>query len=184
MPRRSNVEKLSPELRAKLNELLSNPNVTQAQVADMVNEWAGEDVVSKSGVNRYAAQMAKFTERSRQALQVANAFINKFGTDTGNVLGKVINEQIRLIAFDLVTGIEEVRESGAEDAAQMAADMMLKISKAINELEKAEKLNFERSEAIRKATLAEAAAAVEKSAKGAGLSPETVDQFKKQILGL
>jgi hypothetical protein len=187
MGQKSAVDKLPEKLRTKLIEMLQNPAVTQAEVADAINEEAGEPLVSTSSVNRYAQRMKKFAEKNRQAKEVADAYIEKFGADNRNKIGKVLNEQIRLAAFDLLGELEDMKESKDVDL-ELITDILHKLSKSLAELERAEKLTAERSETIRKATLAEAAEIVEQAAKTAekpdGLTQETVDKIKKQILGL
>jgi hypothetical protein len=122
-------------------------------------------------------------EKNRQAKEIADAYIDKYGTDNRVKLGKVVNEQIRLAVFDLIGEIEEV-SADPEIKKTEIADMLYKLSRGLKELEAAEKLNAERTESIRKATLAEAAAAVEETAKSDGLTAETIEKIKKQILGL
>lgn len=184
MATRSAAERLPDELRKRLIELLQEPSVTQQAVADIINAEAGEPVISKSAVNRYAKKMERFAEKNRQARQVAEAYLEKIGGDTRNQLGKVVNEQIRLMAFDLIGEIEDMKENGQAVGIDVLTDLIFKVSKGLKELEQAEKLNAERSDAIRKAALSEAVAAVETTAKSNGLSAETVDRIKKQILGL
>lgn len=185
MPPRSNVDKLPQELRVKLHELLQDPNITRQAVADIINSEAGVELVSTSGVNRYAAKMSRFADKNRQARQVADAYLERVGGDTRNQLGKVVNEQIRLMAFDLITEVEELKEAGSKDIShEVIIDLIFKVSKGLKELEQAEKLNAERSQEIRKSALADAAQAVEQTAKSNGLSAETVDRIKRQILGL
>ena len=48
MGQKSCVDRLSPELREKLLELLNNPAVTQAEIVDAINAEAGEPLISKS----------------------------------------------------------------------------------------------------------------------------------------
>jgi len=98
-------------------------------------------------------------------------------------MGKVINEQIRLAAYDLMLEIDEIKEKPEIDATALT-DILLKVSKSLREIEQAEKLNAERTATIRKDTLEEAAKAVEATAKSDGLSADTIDKIKKQILGL
>lgn len=184
MATRSAAERLPEDLRRRLLELLQDPAVTQQAVADIINAEAGELVISKSAVNRYAKKMERFAEKNRQARQVAEAYLERTGGDTRNQLGKVVNEQIRLMAFDLIGEIEDMKENGQAVDIDTLTDLIFKVSKGLKELEQAEKLNAERSEAIRKAALADAAEAVEATAKTDGLSTETVDRIKKQILGL
>jgi hypothetical protein len=183
MGQKSAVDRLPENLRNKLLEMLRNPAVTQAEIADAINEEAGEKLVSTSSVNRYARRMQRFSEKNRQAKEVADAYIEKFGAEDRNKLGKVVNEQIRLAAFDLMSEIEEIKQSDEFNALGIT-EILYKVSRALKELEQAEKLNAERSVTIRKATLAEAAEIVEQNAKTGGLTSETVEKIKKQILGL
>lgn len=184
MGQKSAIDRLSPELREKLIEHLQNPAVTQLEIVDLINKEAGESVVSKSSVNRYKLKLDRFSEKSREAREVADAYVEKFGESNRNKLGKVANEYIRLMVFDLITDLEELK--GSEDAIdpKVISDIIYKVSRAIKDLEQAEKLNAERSEEIRQAALKEAVAVVEQNAKLTGLSAETVDKIKKQILGL
>jgi hypothetical protein len=183
MGQKSAVDRLPEKLRNRLIEMLHNPAITQTEIADAINDEAGEPLVSRSSVNRYARRMKRFAEKNRQAKEVADAYIEKFGAEDRNKLGKVVNEQIRLAAFDLISEIDELKESGQMDP-ELITEIIFKVSRGLKDLEQAEKLNAERSETIRKATLAEAAEIVEQNAKSDGLSVETVEKIKKQILGL
>ena len=183
MGQKSAVDRLPEKLRNKLLEMLHNPAVTQAEITDAINGEAGEPLLSRSSVNRYAQRMKKFAEKNRQAKEVADAYIEKYGAESRNKLGRVVNEQIRLAAFDLMSEIEELKNSPEFNALGIT-EILYKVSRSLRELEQAEKLNAERSEAIRKATLAEAAEIVERNARSGGLTVETVEKIKKQILGL
>ena len=57
MGQKSSIDKLAPELRSKLIELLQNPSVTQKEIVELINAEAGKNVVSKSSVNRYKLRM-------------------------------------------------------------------------------------------------------------------------------
>ena len=183
MSRKSAVDRLPEALRAKLIDLLHNPAVTQKEIVDVINEEAGEPLVSRSSVNRYAQRMKKFAEKNRQAREVADAYIEKYGAEDRNKLGKVVNEQIRLTAFDLISEIEELKESGELKPGDIT-EIIFKVSRSLKDLEQAEKLNAERSETIRKAAMSEAAAIVERTVKSDGLTAETIEKIKKQILGI
>jgi len=180
---KSSIDKLPKKLRALLLEMLNNPACTQAQIVEAVNDEAGERLLSTSAMNRYAQKMRRFTERTAQARNLAEMYLERCGADSRNKLGKVINEQIRLAAYDLMLEIDEIK-SKADVSDSELADILLKVSKSLREIEQAEKLNAERTESIRRDTLAEAAEAVEASAKSNGLSAETIGIIKKQILGL
>ena len=183
MGRKSSIDKLTKEQRAMLAEMLNDPACTLAQIAQAVNDNAGERVLSASAMQRYKKRMDGFQTRVLQARSVAEMYLERCGADSRNKLGKVINEQIRLAVFDLMLEIDEIKAKGETSDAALA-DIFLKVSKSLREIEQAEKLNAERTESIRRDTLAEAAEAVEASAKSSGLSAETIGIIKKQILGL
>ena len=183
MGRKSTVDRLDKKLREKLREMIADPATTQAQIVDAINAEAGIPLLSKSAMNRYAQRMKNFAEKNRQAKEIADAYIDKYGNDSRVKLGKVVNEQIRLAVFDLIGEIEEVKND-PEIKSPAIADMLYKLSRGLKELESAEKLNAERTEDIRKTVLAEAAQAAERTAKSSGLSGDTIDKIKKDILGL
>ena len=183
MGQKSAVDRLPKHLLEKLIEMLRDPACTQAWIADVINAEAGTQLVSTSSVNRYAQKMKRFAEKNRQAKEIADAYIEKYGSDDRQKLGKVINEQMRVAIFDLMGEFDEIR-ADPEIKGTEAADMLYKISRGLKELEQAEKLNAERTESIRKATLAEAAEIVEKEAKSAGLDAAALDIIKRKILGI
>jgi hypothetical protein len=174
MGQKSAVDKLPQALREKLITMLHEPAITQAEIVDAINAEAGEPLLSKSSMNRYAQRMKKFAEKNRQAREVADACLDRYGADTSDKLGKVVNEQTRLAVFDLMGEFEELKDD-PEAKATDAADMLCKLSRGLRELEQAEKINAERTETIRKAAIAEAADVAATEAKSAGLSAELVD---------
>lgn len=180
MGQKSAVDRLPEGLRKKLIELLNRPDVTQLEIVDVINAEAGEPLISKSSLNRYAARMKKFAEKNRQAREVAEAYLEKYGSDTRNKLGKVVNEQIRLVAFDLISELEELKESKDVDPKLMT-EVIFKVSRGLKELEQAEKLNAEREDAIRELILKETAAKVEAVGKKKGVSKEAMETILAEV---
>jgi Protein of unknown function (DUF3486). len=183
MGQKSSIDRLPDDLRKKLIELLNDPAVTQAEIVDLINTEAGEDLLSKSSLNRYAQKMKRFSEKNRQAKEVADAYLDKFGAEGRNKLGKVVNEQIRLIAFDLVTDLDDLKESGKSDP-QLITDVIFKVSRGLKDLEQAEKLNADREQEIRTRVLAEAVEKVDSIGRRDGISTETMAEIRKELLGL
>jgi hypothetical protein len=183
MGQKSAIDRLPESLRNKLLEMLHNPAVTQLEIVDAINDEAGESLVSKSSLNRYAQRMKRFSEKSRQAREVADAYIDKYGATDRNKLGKVVNEQIRLAVFDLIGEIEEIKDDPKMNALGIT-EILYKLSRGLRELEQAEKLNADRTEEIKKSVLAEAVEVVEKEAKSAGLDEAALNIIKRKILGL
>lgn len=184
MGQKSSIDRLPPELREKLIELLQNPAITQKEIVDEINKAAGETVVSKSGVNRYKLRMDRFAAKSREAREVADAYIEKYGTENRNKLGKVVNEYIKLMVFDLTTELEELKDSDGEIKPEDLADIIYKVSRAIKELEHAEKLNAQREAEIKAAVQKETAEKVETVCKQNGVSKDTMDMVLKEVFNI
>lgn len=184
MGQKSSIDRLPPELREKLIELLQNPAVTQKEVVELINGEAGETVVSKSSVNRYKLRMDKFAAKNRQAREVADAYLEKYGADNRNKLGKVTNEYIRLMAFDLITDIENLRDTENEIKPDDLSDIIYKVSRAIKELEQAEKLNAQREAEIKAEVQKETAEKVETVCKQKGVTAETKEAILAEIFSI
>ena len=75
MGQKSCVDRLSPELREKLLELLNNPAVTQAQIVDAINAEAGEPLISKSSLKRTGrrVKLPTRTWKSTEATRAINS---------------------------------------------------------------------------------------------------------------
>lgn len=183
MGQKSAVDKLPKKLRAKLIKMLQDPACTQIQIADAINAAAGETLISKSSVNRYAQRMKTFSEKNRQAKEVAELYLEKYGGEDRNKLGRIVNEQVRLVAFELISELDELKEK-KKIKPQGVTEIIFKVSRGLRDLEMAEKLNAERAEGIRKATLEAAAKIVEKSGRQDGVSAKTIEKIKKEILGV
>ena len=184
MGQKSSIDKLAPELRSRLIELLQNPSVTQKEIVELINAEAGENVVSKSSVNRYKLRMDKFAAKTREAREVADAYIEKYGTESRNKLGKVVNEYIKLMVFDLTTELEELKDSDGEIKPEDLADIIYKVSRAIKELEQAEKLNAQREAEIKAAVQKETAEKVETVCKQKGVSKESMDMILREVFNI
>lgn len=184
MAARSSIDRLTPELRARLHALLDDPAVTQQQVAAAVNEAAGATVVSKSAVNRYAVQMKRFAERNRQARELAAAYLERAGADGQQKMSEVLIHQLRALTFDLMLRLQDLQE-GLGDAPEAEvigkiADLVMRAGRTIRDTEAATDRSTER----RRRLLQEAAAQAGSAAQEAGISQSTVDTIRERILGL
>ena len=183
MGQKSAIDKLPKRLREKLIKMLQDPACTQIQIADAINTAAKEPVISKSSVNRYALRMKTFAEKNRQAKEVAELYLEKFGGEGRNKLGKIVNEQVRLVAFELISELDELK-AAEKIKPQGITEIIFKVSRGLRDLELAEKLNAERAEDIRKTALEDAAKIAEKSARQDGVAKKTIEKIKKEILGV
>lgn len=184
MGQKSSIDRLLPDLREKLIELLQNPSVTQIEVVNTINEAAGENVVSKSGVNRYKMRMDRFAAKTKEAREVAATYIEKVGADSRNRMGKLANEQLRIMVFDLLLELEDAKAGGEELKPELVTDILFKTSRAMKELEQAEKLNAERTEELRSQILKETAEKVETTCKQKGVTEDAMKAIMSEVFGI
>lgn len=184
MGRKSTVDLLPPSLKDKLLSLLAKPEVTQQEITDIINEEAGETVVSKSAVNRYAQKMEEFSRKNREATAIAKVYLQQVEDGTGNTLGKVAIEQLRMIVFDLLMGIDQMPKDATDPEGLMNLTTGInKVAKALRDLETASETNAKMEEQI-KARTAIVAEEVEQTVKSSGLSDRAVEEIKAKILGI
>ncbi len=174
----STVDLLPDDIRSQLQELLRDPRVTQLETTRRINavleEEGRPERLSKSSVNRYAVRMEEVGKKLRQSREVAKMWIGRLGAEPQGEVGKLLNEMVRTLAFDLVM---DMSEEGAVVEPKMIKDLAFGIEK----LEKAASENVKREEEIRRkereAAKNEAVDALEHIADEA-----TIKEFRKRFL--
>lgn len=175
MGQKSSVRRLPPELRDEIDAMIRDGRATIDELVDYLEEQGAE--ISRSAMGRYKQTMEASLKRYREAQEVAAGWVTKLGEDQRGDVGRLIAEMLKTVAFQTLAGM------GDEDAAAKPMDIML-LAKAIKDLEGSGKLSLEREIRVRQETAKQAVAAVEKVAKGAGLSAETIEHFRAGILGV
>lgn len=182
----SSIDLLPDEVRDQLNDLLRDRKITQKDAVEQINQILKEmkhpDRLSKSAVNRYAMRMEKVGRRMRESREMASIWIDKFGAQPQGRVGNLINEMLRTLSFDISLILQEGHID--EETAPAIVDMLKDLALTTMRLEKAANLNVEREKEIRTQALEEAAAGAEKIAKKGGLSAATVQEIRKEILGI
>lgn len=193
----SSVELLPAGVRRQLQAMLDDPRCTQLQAVDRVNAVLAElrasgdpealdpacpEALSKSAVNRYDLQMRDVGERLRQSREVADRWINKLGASPQGRVGNLINEILRTLSFDATLYMQEQRLD--EESAPAVVGMLKDLALTSMRLEKAANLNVEREREIRKQATEAAATVAEKTLVNQGMSRESIDTIKREILGI
>lgn len=181
MARPSTIEQLPTDVLEKLQELLRDPRVSQLQATDEINAilertQAGASV-SKSAVNRYAKRMEKVGARLRESREVAKMWIGQFGAAPQGEVGKLLNEVIRNLAFETTMHLAD----GEEPADPK---LLSTLALAVQRLEASATDNLKRDAEIKRQAATEAAEAAAKSMTRQGMSKDTVDAIKRDILGI
>jgi hypothetical protein len=181
----SSIDLLPEDIKSRLQELLRDPRVTQLAATAKINEiLAAEghpDRLSKSSVNRYDLQMREAGARLRQSREVAGMWIGKLGAAPQGQVGNLVNEILRTLAFDLSLKLQETDLTA--DSIPEVIEMLRGLSLSAMRLEKAASENVKREEEIRKQALTKAAERVAGTGKKLGITQETIDTIRKDILG-
>ncbi|MDP0029430.1 DUF3486 family protein, partial [Glaesserella parasuis] len=122
-------------------------------------------------------RMEKMASKIRNAREVAEIWTKQFGEAPQSDIGKIVMEMVKNIAFETSIRLGE-QEGGIEPK-----DLAL-LSSALQRLEQAESLSYERERKIRKEVIEQAAKAVEESGTQAGLSLEDVTKMVKAVYGI
>lgn len=189
MARPSSVELIPEDLLKELNALLADPRVSQIDAVKRINAILieqGEDPLSKSAVNRYAVRMNEVGKRLQERHAVADMWIAKFGRVPEGQLGQLITQMVQSLAFDASLAMSE-GQFDPDDMPGMVT-MLKELATTVNRLEMASSRNAKREADIRaderERAADEAAQTVESVAVSKGLSRETIDDIKSQILGI
>lgn len=180
--RASKVDLLPPNIKTQLAMMLRDKQYSQteilAEINDLIRDCGLPDtaLLSKTGLNRYASRMEKMGAKIRQGREMAEIWAKQFGDAPQSDIGKMLMEMVKNIAFETSLGLSE---DGTADPKSIAL-----LSSAIQRLEQAESLSYERERKIRKEVAQLAAETAEKVVTQAGLSADTVRTIKEQILGI
>ena len=178
--RRSKIQLLPPDVKGQLDALLRDGRMTQQDILREVNALAkeiGVEPISSSGLNRYATRMESVGARIREAREVSEVWVSKLGTEPTGEVSKILLETVKTIAFDSVMKFSEMDEP-------MPPKLIKELAIGIERLEKATELNQKRELELRKQITQEAAEMAEKSMTNKGMTRDTIDTIKREILGL
>jgi hypothetical protein len=121
--------------------------------------------------------MEEVGQRLRQSRQVAEMWIGKLGAEPQGKVGHLLNEIVRTLAFETAMHFAE-----GEDPIDPKSLKELAI--AVHRLEQAAGDAVKREQEIRKQEREKAAVAVSETAKKAGVSPETIERIRRDVLGM
>ena len=182
--RQSSIDRLPEDILDKLQELLRDPRVTQLDATRRINEILEDEGrperLTKSAVNRYDLRMRDAGEKLRQSREVAKMWIGKLGAAPQGQVGNLVNEILRTLAFDLSLKLQDADLN--EETLPGVIDQVKSLALAVQRLEASSTLNVKRETEIRKQALEAAAEAVGESASQQGVSQETIERIRRDVL--
>jgi hypothetical protein len=132
-------------------------------------------IPSKSAFNRYSIKLAALSRRLDETRDIANQLAKSFDAESSDNLTILAAEAIKTLVFELVTA---GGESGFDPKGAKA------MADALRSASQAQTVSTTRRQRVEKEFAAGAAAAVDKVAKAKGLTAETAEAIKAQILGV
>lgn len=181
--RASKVDLLPAEIQRELNALLSNKRHSQADIRAAINELIDKNglpddlKLSRSGLNRYAADMETAGAKIREMNAIAEQWTGQIDIEKSGETSKLLIQIVRSLAFDVVLKMQN--GDGKIDPKGLK-----ELSMAIEKLEKAATESNKREQEIRRQFAAEAADAVTEELRGQdGMSEELERSIRRILLG-
>ncbi|MBP2843755.1 DUF3486 family protein [Pseudomonas sp. PNP] len=170
MPPRSKVAALPPEVKAWLDQSLVESNFSGYELLSAELESRGYSI-GKSALHRYGSEFEDKLAALKMSSEQAKAVVQAAPDDEG-----AVNEALmRLVQEHLFKLLMATNDENQID--------LPKVAKAVAELGRASVVQAKWKTEVR--ARAEAAAnQVEKIAKKGGLSAKTVDEIRREILGV
>ncbi len=177
-----------PGVKAKIDELAQNKALTQEQITQAANAYAeavGEAPVGKSTVNRYLMSFNEVMQKREESTLVVKQWINRMGDIPDGDYGRAMVEILRTLSFDLSIAASQ---KGLGDDLPGTVKMVKDLSMMVERVERAATINEKRVQVIEKSATEKAMQrAVDQAiatAKQAGVSKETRDKIRREVLGM
>lgn len=185
----SGLERLPPEcdeIIAWANEQLRDRSRTQIEIyaefydkmQALQRESHGElefIIPSRKSLNRYSIKLASLSRRLDETREIANQLAKSFDAEASDNLAILAAEAIKTLVFELVTA---GGEAGFDPKGAKA------MADALRSATMAQNVSTLRRQKVETEFASNAAKAVDRVAKAKGLTAETADAIKAQILGV
>lgn len=185
MPRPSRIDSFPAHLREQLDQLLASPECSDLEATAQLNAWLAEECpqeepVGKSQVNRRGQKVRAASEKLRQSREIATAIVADLGAAPQSDTGKLLNEMVRSLVFDLMLKLQQ-SEITSENLGQLVGASK-ELALTLQRLEAASTDNVKRDAEIRKQAREQAAEDVGAEAKRLGVSKDTCNALIDTLL--
>lgn len=132
-------------------------------------------IPSRTAFNRFSIKLAFMTRRMEETREIAGAIASRFDAKASDDLTLIAAEAIKTLVWEVLT-----------DAGQSGIDPKgaVNLANALRAAAQAQGISTKRREAVEKNFAADVDKAVGIVAKAKGLTVETVEAIKSQILGI
>lgn len=176
MPRTSTIKRLPPGIKEAIDDRLKAGIPLDDIVAAV--RGLGADV-SRSAVGRYKQEFDKVGERLLRSREISAVFVEKLGAAPEGKQGRLIQELMQTVVFDLLL------KTGSDDGdIALDPEAIMFLARSIKDLASAEKTSADRELQIRKQLVKDAADAGAKAGASLGLTAAGQAAIRAGILGI
>lgn len=162
-------------------EQLKRRKLTQTEILEQLNlrlKRKGLRSISKSSFGRAAVRLMRMASRLEETREIASVLATKLDAAGGEDLTLLLGETIKTLVYEMLEHAGELQADGA------AAEMMMNFARALKFSEESRRITADTRTKVEREFKKTATAAVDEAAKVRGLTQETADAIKAQILGL
>lgn len=182
--RANKVDLLPENIRSQLHEMLRDKRNNQQDIREAINALIDEHnlpddlKLSRSGLNRYATKIEAVGTHLRDMREMTTALTAQLGDKPQGETTKIILELARSQLFKAM--MKQVEDPEAEVDIGFLKEAMLSAQR----LESTAMASHKREKEIRQAFAEEVAAKAEQIVTQAGLTRETAEHIRREILGI
>lgn len=178
MARQSKIDTLPGEVKDWLDSALAEGNFSGYQLLSGELKSRGFDI-SHAAVHRYGQKIEKRMAAIRAATEAAQMLARNTPDQSDELSASVI----RMAQSELFDVMVDLQEAESENDPAKRVKLLSRAAVAISNLARA-KVTHRKWQDEARAKIEAAAASAEKIAKKGGLSAESVEQLRREILGI
>jgi hypothetical protein len=179
--RKSSIVRGPQEVRATIDKLIRKGQLTLAEIRQYVADHHGtEHAPSLSTIHRYSQQVASLIEKMRDIDIAARAVVEELGESPDDRAGALLVQSITTAATQVALRAQDDEHTSVDDVrklARMGKDLI-----QARRVDRHERKDIEKT--ARERQVREQAEALDAMVKSKGLSAETADAIRKQVLGV
>ena len=185
MGRKSSIDRLNPEIKAYITAMLATGSMTLDQlIADLqarLPAAAGAgSLPSRSAVGRFGQKLERRLDAIRASTEAAR-LIQEHAGDDEDARSGALTALVQTELFEYILQLQDATEETVDPVKRV--ELLSKAAKNIATLTRSS-VGLKKFQSEVRAKAEAAAANVEKIAKKGGLSAESVEQLKREILGI
>lgn len=193
MARKSTISRLPAEIKSYIEAMLATGAQTLDElIADLQARYPAESqagtLPSRSAVHRYGQKLDRRLQAIRASTEAARLISEQAGDDK-DARSEALTALVQTELFEAILALQEADDvqvpegASPDDVAAARVDLLSKAARNIATLTRSS-VSLKKFQAEVKAKAEAAAATVDKLTRQGGLSADTAEQIRREILGI